>query len=107
MINEQEKISIDPDICSGKPCIRGTRIMIKNILGMMAGGYHVEKILEAYPELTKEDISAALDYATQVINEEKVILRAWKNQHSAWSKRSFSCCQLAFPFKTFVDNSAC
>ena len=76
MINEQEKISIDPDICSGKPCIRGTRIMIKNILGMMAGGYHVEKILEAYPELTKEDISAALDYATQVINEEKVILRA-------------------------------
>ena len=76
MINEQEKISIDPYICSGKPCIRGTRIMIKNILGMIAGGYHVEKILEAYPELTKEDISAALDYATQVINEEKVILRA-------------------------------
>lgn len=72
----QRRISIDPQICSGKPCIRGTRIMVKNILGMIAGGYTVEKLLEAYPELARADITAALDYASQVIDEEKVIWRA-------------------------------
>jgi uncharacterized protein (DUF433 family) len=70
-----ERISIDPKICSGKPCIKGTRIMVKNILGMLAGGYTIEKIISAYPELTKEDIIAAINYAMQVIDEEKVILR--------------------------------
>lgn len=70
-----ERIVADPKICSGKPCIKGTRIMIKNILGMVAGGYTIEKILEAYPELKKEDITVALDYASHVIDEEKVIQR--------------------------------
>ena len=69
----QDRISIDPQICSGKPCIRGTRIMVKNILGMIAGSYNMDRILQAYPELTCEDVSAALDYASQVIDEEKVI----------------------------------
>ncbi len=69
------RISVDPKICSGKPCIRGTRIMVKNILGMIAGGYTIEKILEAYPELTREDVIDALDYVSQVIDEEKVIQR--------------------------------
>ena len=72
----QERISVDPKICSGKPHIRGTRIMVKNILGMIAGGYTIEKVLEAYPELTREDVIAALDYASQVIDEEKVFRRA-------------------------------
>lgn len=71
-----DRIQIDPRICSGKPCIRGTRIMVKNILGMMAGGYTIERILEAYPGLVREDIEAALDYVTRVIDEEKVIPRA-------------------------------
>ncbi len=70
------RISVDPQVCSGKPCIRGTRIMVSNILGMIAGGYTMERILQAYPELTREDIVAALDYASQVIDEEKVIRRA-------------------------------
>ena len=69
------RISVNSDICSGKPCIKGTRIMVKNILGMFAGGYTIEKILELYPELIREDIVAAIDYVTQVIDEEKVILR--------------------------------
>ena len=71
-----DRISVDSLVCSGKPCIRGTRIMVKNILGMFAGGYTMEKILESYPELTREDISAALDYAGHVVDEEKVIRRA-------------------------------
>lgn len=73
---DQNRIIVDPEICSGKPCIRGTRIMVKNILGMIAGGYAIEKVLEAYPELTREDVAATLDYVSQVIDEEKVIPRA-------------------------------
>ena len=69
-------INTDPQICSGKPCIQGTRIMVKNILGMFAGGYNIDRILEAYPELTREDIIEALDYASYVLDEEKIILRA-------------------------------
>lgn len=71
-----ERISVDPNVCSGKPCIRGTRIMVKNILGMMAGGYTIDRILAAYPELVRQDIEAALEYASHVIDEEKVIARA-------------------------------
>ncbi len=71
----EERVSVDPEICGGKPTIRGTRIMVKNILGMVAGGYSIERILEAYPELAREDVVGALDYASRVIDEEKVIGR--------------------------------
>ena len=69
------RISVDPNICSGKPCIRGTRIMVKNILGMFAGGYTMQRILESYPVLEEDDVIAALEYASQVIDEERVIVR--------------------------------
>ncbi|MSQ05604.1 MAG: DUF433 domain-containing protein [Dehalococcoidia bacterium] len=75
-MSAEERIVVGPKICSGKPCIRGTRIMVKNILGMLAGGYSLERIIRAYPELVLEDVSAALDYASQVIDEEKVIVRS-------------------------------
>ena len=71
-----ERIVVDPNICSGKPTIRGTRIMVTNILGMVAGGYTRQQILEAYPELTPDDVTAALEYASHVVDEEKVIPRA-------------------------------
>jgi uncharacterized protein (DUF433 family) len=51
-----DRISVDPTICSGKPCIKGTRILVRNILGMIAGGYSIERVLTAYPELTAEDV---------------------------------------------------
>ncbi len=69
----EDKIVTDRNICSGKPSIRGTRIMVTNILGMLAGGYTPERVLEAYPELTQPDVSAALEYASDVIDEERVI----------------------------------
>ncbi len=56
-----DRIEVNPAICGGKPVIRGTRILMRNVLGMIAGGYSVERILESYPELTREDVSAALD----------------------------------------------
>ncbi len=66
-------IDVNPRICSGKPIIRGTRIMVKNILGMVAGGYTLERIIRAYPELTPEMVQGALEYAAQVVDEEQVI----------------------------------
>ena len=69
-------IVVDPEICSGKPVIRGTRIMVKNILGMVAGGYAVDQILKVYPELTREMVQAALACMAAVIDEEQVIARA-------------------------------
>ncbi len=72
----EDRIVVDRNICSGKPTIRGTRIMVTNILGMVAGGYTRQQILDAYPEITIEDVTAALEYASHVVDEEKVIPRA-------------------------------
>jgi uncharacterized protein (DUF433 family) len=70
-----DRIDVNPGVCSGKPVIRGTRIMVRNILGMVAGGYTSEKILESYPELEREDVAAALEYAARVVDEDQVVLR--------------------------------
>ena len=72
----KDRIVIDPQICSGKPVIRGTRIMVKNILGMVAGGCTAERIVQAYPEITKEDVSAALEYAAKIVAEEQILAHA-------------------------------
>lgn len=72
----EDRIVVDRNICSGKPIIRGTRIMVTNILGMVAGGYTRQQILDAYPEITVEDVTAALEYASHIVDEEKVIPRA-------------------------------
>ena len=70
-----DRIEVNPEICGGKPVIRGTRIMVRNILGMVAGGYTVDRILAAYPDLTRDDVNAALEYAAQVIDEDQVVTR--------------------------------
>ena len=70
-----ERITADPNVCAGKPVIRGTRIMVRNILGMVAGGYTVERILKDYPEISFEDVQAALEYAARVLDEEQMISR--------------------------------
>jgi uncharacterized protein (DUF433 family) len=69
------RISVNPAVCSGKPVIRGTRILVTNILSMLGAGYDFERVQEAYPELTREDITAALEYASAIIDEEKVYPR--------------------------------
>jgi len=50
--------------------------MVTNLLGLIAGGYSNERILQTHPELTREDLAAALDYVSQVVDEDKVIPRA-------------------------------
>lgn len=62
-MNYLERITIDPEICHGKPCIRGMRWPVVVILGLLEGGMTIEEILEDHPELEKEDIFAALQYA--------------------------------------------
>ncbi len=62
-----DRIEANALICGGKPVIRGSRIMVRNILGMVAGGYTVDRILECYPELQRQDVIAALEYASRVI----------------------------------------
>ena len=69
------RIEVNPEICSGKPVIRGTRIMVRNLLGMIAGGYTVDRVLEAYPDLSRDDVISALEYAAWVVDEEQVVAR--------------------------------
>ena len=68
----RERISIDPNICHGKPCIKGTRIWVSLIVDNLASGSTEEEIIEAYPLLTKEDIKAALAYAAEMARERYV-----------------------------------
>ncbi len=57
------RIEINPNILVGKPVIAGTRVPVYLILNLLASGYNIPRIIEAYPGLTKEDIRAALEYA--------------------------------------------
>jgi len=67
--NWRERISINPNICHGKPCIKGTRIWVSLIVDNLAAGATEEEILDAYPSLTKDDIKAALAYAAEMARE--------------------------------------
>lgn len=67
------RISVDPDICHGKSCIRGTRIMVTVILDNLAEGLSPEEIVAEYPPLVIEDIQAAIAYAAMLTREEEFI----------------------------------
>lgn len=67
-----ERISVDPAIMRGRPCIKGTRIPVSTILGMLAKGHSRERILEGYPDLKPEDIDEALAYASWRMTESEV-----------------------------------
>ncbi len=64
----QKRITINPDQCGGRPCIRGLRIRVIDILDLMAAGLAPDEIIEELPDLEKEDILAALKYASQKLN---------------------------------------
>lgn len=67
-----DRITLDPEVMGGKPCIRGLRLTVGTILGLLAAGRSEEEILEAYPYLEREDIQAALTYATWRVEEREV-----------------------------------
>jgi uncharacterized protein (DUF433 family) len=63
------RISIDPKVCHGQPCVKGTRIMVWLILQYLAHGDGIDDVLEAYPSLTHEDVQACLLYAAELSRE--------------------------------------
>ncbi len=65
-----QRISLDPQVCHGKACIRGTRVPVYLLLEMLASGDSFQEILESYPFLVEEDLRAALAYAAELANEE-------------------------------------
>jgi uncharacterized protein (DUF433 family) len=67
-----ERISIDPNVCFGKPCIRGTRIWVSLILDFLASGMSIDEVLAEYPQLTAEDIRAAIAYGAEMSRERYV-----------------------------------
>lgn len=72
MNNPLDRIEIDPKVCNGKPVIRGTRIPVSVILEQMAEGESWDGLLEGYPELHREDIQAALLYATASLDHVEI-----------------------------------
>jgi uncharacterized protein (DUF433 family) len=69
-----KRISINPKVCFGKPCIRGTRIWVSLILDFMASGMSFEEILAEYPQLTMKDILAAIAYGAEMSRERYVLI---------------------------------
>jgi uncharacterized protein (DUF433 family) len=69
-----ERITVDPAVCTGKPCIRGLRFPVSRLLGLMAAGETKETILRAYPHLESADIDEDLAYAAFLAEEETVVL---------------------------------
>jgi len=68
----RERIVVDPDVLVGKPIVRGMRLAVEFIIGLLAQGWTAAKILDSYPGLTREDIQACLRYAGSVLQEEKI-----------------------------------
>jgi uncharacterized protein (DUF433 family) len=71
-----ERITHDPSVMGGRPCIRGLRVTVGTIVGLLASGHDAERILELYPYLEQDDISAALSYAAWRVEEVELPLRA-------------------------------
>ena len=67
-MSQMQRITFNPDQCGGRPCIRGMRIRVKDVLDMLASGATEAEILESYPYLEREDIRASLEYAARQVD---------------------------------------
>ncbi len=72
MENFINRITIDPDICHGKPTIRGLRYPVENMLELLASGMSIEELLEDYPDLEREDFLACLEYASRLVHVKSI-----------------------------------
>ncbi|MFM1920288.1 MAG: hypothetical protein RLZZ303_1922 [Candidatus Hydrogenedentota bacterium] len=75
-INELQRITFNPEVMGGKPCIRGMRVTVGTVIGLMASGHDSKAILAAYPYLEPEDIAESLAYAAWRVEELEVPLSA-------------------------------
>ncbi len=71
-----ENIVISPDVCNGRPTVRGTRIAAQTVLEFLAAGDSVEAVLAEYPTLTRADVQACLDYAARVMGNHFSVVQA-------------------------------
>jgi uncharacterized protein (DUF433 family) len=74
LMDWRERITVDPSVCHGQACIKGTRIMVAVVLDNLAAGLDADQILRSYPSLTREDIQAAMAYAADLARERMVSL---------------------------------
>ena len=72
----RNRIGIDPAVCHGKACIKGTRIMVSVVLDNLAAGQTPDEIVRLYPPLTREDVAAAMAYAAELARERVVTTSA-------------------------------
>ena len=75
-LNWREYITVDPNVCHGKACIKGTRIMVSVVLDNLADGVTMDEILHSYPSLTREAVQAAIAYAAELTRERFIALSA-------------------------------
>ncbi len=73
-MNWRDRITVDPSICHGKACIRGTRILVAAVLDNLTVGIPADEVLRSYPTLTAEDIQATLAYAAELAHERRILL---------------------------------
>ena len=83
-----ERISIDPTICFGKPCIRGTRLWVSLLVDFLAAGATMEEVLAEYPQLQREDVLAALAYGAEMSRERFVELPGQGQSESPLTTRT-------------------
>jgi uncharacterized protein (DUF433 family) len=65
-MTRSQRVTLDPDVCHGKPCIRGLRYPVEGVLEWLSGGMTIDEILSDYPDLEREDVFAVLEFATQL-----------------------------------------
>lgn len=73
-MNWREHIIVDPFVCHGKPCIKGTRVLVSVVLDNLAAGVSIEELMASYPSVSKEAIQATLSYAAALASERVVSL---------------------------------
>ena len=73
-MNWRDHITVDPEICHGRACITGTRVMVTTVLDNLAAGLDSDEIMRSYPSITRESIRAAVCYAAELANERVVSL---------------------------------
>ena len=75
-MNWRDHITVDPEVCHGKACIAGTRVLVTTVLDNLAAGLDVEAIVSSYPSLNRESVRAAVSYAAELANERVI---AWSD----------------------------
>ena len=69
----KDRIELNPEVCSGRPVVRGTRITVDTVLGYLSAGDSVEEVLEAHPRLQREDVLACIEYARRLSSARSTI----------------------------------